>query len=101
MVSTSRPHPAEAHGRLEEFIALSPPTEGGERHALFRTHASVWDVPASATLQLGQRVIRKDTTERGIVVATTNQTIKVKWDRGRTSYFRRGAEGNVLHAPTG
>ncbi|RUX48076.1 hypothetical protein EN742_10810 [Mesorhizobium sp. M4A.F.Ca.ET.020.02.1.1] len=57
------------------------------------------DAPASATLQLGQRVIRKDTTERGIVVATTDQTIKVKWDRGRTSYFRRGAEGNVLHAP--
>ncbi|TJX41591.1 MAG: hypothetical protein E5W21_25650 [Mesorhizobium sp.] len=50
-------------------------------------------------MQLGQRVIRKDTTERGIVVATTDQTIKVKWDRGRTSYFRRGAEGNVLHAP--
>jgi hypothetical protein len=50
-------------------------------------------------LQLGQRVIRKDSPEGGTVVETTGTQIKVKWDRGRTSYYRRGAEGNVLAAP--
>ncbi|RWL42093.1 MAG: hypothetical protein EOR60_27110 [Mesorhizobium sp.] len=55
--------------------------------------------PASTTLQLGQRVIRKDSPEGGTVMETTSTQIKIKWDRGRTSYYRRGAEGNVLAAP--
>ncbi|RVD55664.1 hypothetical protein EN828_27250 [Mesorhizobium sp. M2D.F.Ca.ET.185.01.1.1] len=57
------------------------------------------DAPASSTLQLGQRVVRKDSPEGGTVVETTANQIKVKWDRGRTSYYSRGAEGNVLAAP--
>ena len=61
-----------------------------------RVHANA---PASRTLQLGQRVIRKDTTEGGTVVAADAKEIKVKWDRGKTSFYRRGAQGNVLHAP--
>jgi hypothetical protein len=42
----------------------------------------------------GQRVLRKSTDELGTVVET-NGSIKVKWDSGRTSYFRHGEPGNV------
>ena len=46
------------------------------------------------TLQVGQRVSRKTTDERGTVVDVNNK-IKVKWDDGRTSYFRRDREADV------
>ena len=39
--------------------------------------------------RVGQRVERKDGAEQGTVVAV-DETIKVKWDGGATSYFRRG-----------
>jgi hypothetical protein len=42
----------------------------------------------------GQRVTRKDSDELGTVVKI-NGSIKVKWDSGRTSYFRRGEPANV------
>ncbi len=49
-----------------------------------------------ATWRVGQRVCRKeDREEYGTVVATDAEKIKVKWDNGRTSYFKRGAAGNV------
>lgn len=54
--------------------------------------------PASRTLQLGQRIVRKESTEGGTVVEANGSSIKVKWDRGATSYYRRGMQGNVLHA---
>lgn len=50
--------------------------------------------PASGTLQVGQRVSRKDSEEQGTVVEADGQ-IKVNWDSGQTSYFRRGRQGNV------
>lgn len=40
----------------------------------------------------GQRVSRKDSEELGTVLEA-NGEIKVKWDGGRTSYFRRGKSG--------
>jgi hypothetical protein len=43
----------------------------------------------SRTLQRGQRVSRKDTEEHGTVVEADGH-VNVKWDGGRTSYFRRG-----------
>ena len=47
-----------------------------------------------STWLTGQRVERKDTDELGTVVKI-NGNIKVKWDSGRTSYFRHGEPGNV------
>jgi hypothetical protein len=47
-----------------------------------------------ATWRVGQRVSRKTTKELGTVVGR-NGSIKVKWDAGRTSYFRHGEEANV------
>jgi hypothetical protein len=54
---------------------------------------------ATNTLQIGQRVVTKDMAESGTVVEADQRAIKVKWDRGRTSYYRRGRDGNVRHAP--
>jgi hypothetical protein len=45
-------------------------------------------------LQTGQRVSRKDTDELGTVVEADGH-IKIKWDGGETSYFRRGKAANV------
>ena len=53
--------------------------------------------PATAprsTWRIGQRVSRKDTKELGTVVETDG-SIKVRWDAGRTSYFRHGRAANV------
>jgi hypothetical protein len=49
--------------------------------------------------QEGRRVSRKDTGELGTIVET-NGNIKVKWDGGRTSYFRRNIPANVRLKPT-
>ena len=49
--------------------------------------------------QAGRRVSRKDTGELGTIVET-NSNIKVKWDGGRTSYFRRNIPANVRLKPT-
>lgn len=47
-----------------------------------------------ATWLVGQRVSRKDSEELGTVIKI-NGSIKVKWDGGRTSYFRHGAQANI------
>ena len=47
-----------------------------------------------ATWQVGQRVSRKSTNEFGTVIEH-NGSIKVKWDAGRTSYFRHSEAANV------
>jgi photosystem II stability/assembly factor-like uncharacterized protein len=47
-----------------------------------------------ATWPVGQRVSRKDTEELGTVIGN-NGSIKVKWDAGRTSYFRHGEAANI------
>ena len=52
----------------------------------------------TSVLEFGQRVTRKDTTEGGIVIEADAKRIKVKWDGGATSYYRRGREGNVVAA---
>ena len=49
-------------------------------------------------LRAGQRVSRKDTPDSGTVVEA-NGKIKVKWDAGRTSYFRRDQPANVKKKP--
>jgi hypothetical protein len=43
---------------------------------------------------IGQRVSRKDGGELGTVIETLPR-LKVKWDRGRTSYFPRHHSANV------
>ena len=43
---------------------------------------------------VGLRVSRKDTQELGTVVEQHGK-IKVKWDDGKTSYYRYGDEANV------
>jgi hypothetical protein len=47
-----------------------------------------------ATWPVGQRVSRKNTEELGTVIANDG-SIKVKWDTGRTSYFRHSEAANV------
>jgi len=47
-----------------------------------------------ATWHVGQRVARKNTQELGTVVEH-NGSIKVRWDGGRTSYFRHSETANV------
>jgi hypothetical protein len=47
-----------------------------------------------AAWRIGRRVYRKHSEERGIIVAANGQ-IKVKWDSGRTSYFRRDKRANL------
>jgi hypothetical protein len=47
-----------------------------------------------ASWRVGQRVSRKNTEEVGTVVENDGQ-IKVRWDGGRTSYFRHGETANV------
>ena len=47
-----------------------------------------------ATWHIGQRVSRKNTRELGTVVEN-NGSMKVKWDAGRTSYFRHSEAANV------
>jgi hypothetical protein len=41
----------------------------------------------AAFLERGQRVERKDTDESG-TVTKANGEVKVKWDGGKTSYYR-------------
>ena len=45
--------------------------------------------------RVGQRVARKDSNELGTNVEADAQKVKVKWDRGKTSYFRLDKPGNV------
>ena len=47
-----------------------------------------------AAWRVGQRVRRKDSEGLGTVISA-NGDIKVKWDDGATSYFKRGKPGNV------
>jgi hypothetical protein len=46
--------------------------------------------------QIGQRVARKDSNEL-VVIADIDGAgvVKVKWDRGKTSYYRPSELGNV------
>jgi hypothetical protein len=44
--------------------------------------------------RVGQRVSRKDSRALGTIVEA-NGEVKVKWDDGKTSYYRRGLPGNV------
>ena len=50
-----------------------------------------------AVWRVGQRVSRKDGDELGVVddVDVDGDVFKVKWDRGRTSYFRPDMPANV------
>ena len=45
--------------------------------------------------QAGQRVARTDRDELGVVVEVVHGVPKVKWDRGRTSYYRPEDPANV------
>ncbi len=48
----------------------------------------------ASTLRAGQRVSRKNTAELGTVVEADGE-VKVKWDGGSTSYFRRDRSANA------
>jgi hypothetical protein len=51
-----------------------------------------------ASWPVGQRVARKNSKELGTVVEHDGQ-IKVKWDDGKTSYYRHGQHANVEIRP--
>jgi hypothetical protein len=53
----------------------------------------------STTWRVGQRVSRKDSNELGTIVEVDRE-VKVRWDGGRTSYFRRDVSSNVRLADT-
>ena len=46
------------------------------------------------TWRVEQRVARRGTDELGTIVEI-NSHIKVRWDHGRTSYFRHGQQADV------
>jgi hypothetical protein len=49
--------------------------------------------------RVGQRVARKNSDELGTVTEVDREgTIKVKWDRGRTSYYHPHTPANVKQA---
>jgi hypothetical protein len=48
----------------------------------------------SITWQTGQRVARKNSDTQGTIVEADGE-VKVKWDDGKTSYYRRGVPANV------
>ena len=48
----------------------------------------------AALLRKGQRVSHKSTNELGVVIEADGE-VKVKWEGGRTSYFRRNKPANV------
>jgi hypothetical protein len=48
--------------------------------------------------KVGQRVMRKDSDQLGVVVQVEGGVVKVKWDRGQTSYYHPGEPGNVKPA---
>ena len=52
----------------------------------------------ATTLRVGQRVCRITTDERG-TVTEANGKVKVRWDGGATSYFRRDRSADVRLAP--
>jgi hypothetical protein len=57
--------------------------------------------PGIRSWQIGRRVARKDGEELGAVVEVGQLgTIKVRWDRGSTSYYRLDRPGNVKLAVT-
>lgn len=95
-MSSARRRGKRTLGSVDRAFA---PTEGEieVRHGAPRHPEK--EAPASIDLQLGQRVMRGNGSEQGTVVEATEQEIKVKWDRGATSYFRRGAHGNVRSLP--
>ncbi len=53
--------------------------------------------PATASWRPGRRVSRVDKLEHeeGGTIVAANGDIKVKWDNGRTSYYRRNVPANV------
>jgi hypothetical protein len=65
-------------------ISKPPPTD---RPPILPADTPAWTI--------GRRVLRPDGTDAGAIVEAGDQ-IKVKWDSGRTSYFQRGKESNVL-----
>lgn len=53
-------------------------------------------MPGIRGSQVGRRVARKDGEERGVIVEVDQLgTIKVRWDGGRTSYYRLDRPSNV------
>jgi hypothetical protein len=45
--------------------------------------------------KVDQRVARRDSDELGVVVDVDRSVVKVKWNCGRTSYFRPEMPANV------
>ncbi len=62
-----------------------------------RAHAPVLPRETPAWT-VGRRVSRPDGKDSGMIVEAGDQ-IKVAWNSGRTSYFRRGKQSNVLLEP--
>jgi hypothetical protein len=53
----------------------------------------------STTWRVGQRVSRKESNGLGTIVEADGE-VKVKWDDGKTSYYRRGVPADVQAANT-
>lgn len=62
---------------------MTPPVD---RHRVLAFELPNWKV--------GKRVVRPDGSDHGVIVEVTDQ-IKVRWDAGRTNYFKFHETGNV------
>jgi len=47
-------------------------------------------------VRVGQRVSRKDSRALGTVAEVSEHAIKIKWDSGATSYYRRDDLSDVV-----
>ena len=62
-----------------------------------RPTPDAYDMAAqSAAWRIGERVARIGSGNRGTVDEVTEHAVKIKWDSGATSYYRRDDVGRVL-----
>jgi hypothetical protein len=83
-----------AHFACSAIIACGRVVDRSGQGRLAMPHVHPTATADRATWHVGQRVVRKNTQELGTVVEH-NGSIKVKWDAGRTSYFRHSETANV------
>jgi hypothetical protein len=98
VASTKPPHHWQARARdLHKLAALTD--DGPLKTAMSLVENEYGRLAQnSVRWQVGNRVSRKDSLILGTIVAAAGQ-IKIKWDGGRTSHFRRDKPANVKLIP--
>ena len=97
LVSSTKP-PQYWRARARDLHKLATATDDGPVRTAMGLVAGEYHRLAqnSPRWQVGTRVSRKDSDELGTIVEADDRTkIKIKWDGGQTSYFRRDQRANV------